>query len=229
MGKSTRPQGNARAGRDKLEALRKEQAAKERRTRLVLITSVLTVIVLIAGIVAFSIYRDVSGRPTLDAVKKYTVTRDHTTDPVTYEQTPPVGGNHNPTWLNCGVYTSPVPNVNAVHSLEHGAVWVTYRPDLPADQVSTLVGEVPDTYMVVSPYEGLDAPVVASAWGVQLKLTGVDDPRLAEFIKEYRQGPQTPEPGASCTGGTDGTSTGGASDAPVPTGSPSATPSPSSS
>ena len=229
MGKSTRPQGGARAGRDRLEALRKEQKAKERRTRLLLITSVLTVVVLIAGIVAFSIYRDVSGRPTLDAVKTYTVTRDHTTEPVTYEQTPPVGGNHNPTWLNCGVYTAPVPNENAVHSLEHGAVWVTYQPDLPAADVSKLVAEVPDTYMVVSPFEGLDAPVVASAWGVQLKLTGVDDPRLEEFIKEYRQGPQTPEPGASCTGGTDGTSTGGGTDAPVPSTSPSASPSPSAS
>ncbi len=217
MGKSTRPQGGARAGRDKLEALRKEQQAKERRTRLVLIAAVLTVIVLIGGIVAFTVYRDVSTRPTLTEAKTYTVTSEHTTEPVTYEQTPPVGGNHSPTWLNCGVYTEPVQNENAVHSLEHGAVWVTYRPDLPAADVEKLVGEVPDTYMVVSPFEGLDAPVVASAWGTQLKLTGVDDPRLAEFIKAYRQGPQTPEPGASCTGGTDGTPAGGASDAPVPT------------
>lgn len=222
MGKSTRPEGGARAGRDKLEALRKEQQAKERRTRLVLITSVLTVIVLIAGIVAFTIYRDVSGRPTLDAVQTFEVTRDHTTDAVTYEQTPPVGGNHNPTWLNCGVYTSPVPNELAVHSLEHGAVWVTYRPDLPADQVEKLVDSVPDTYMVVSPFEGLDAPVVASSWATQLKLTGVDDPRLAEFIKENRQGPKTPEPGAACTGGSDGSDvSSGQTDAPPATTSPS--------
>ena len=222
MGKSTRPQGGARAGRDKLEALRKEQKAKERRTRLVLITAVLTVILLIAGIVGFSIYRDVSGRPTLDAVEKFTPTREHTTEPVTYEQTPPVGGNHNPTWLNCGVYPQAVPNELAVHALEHGAVWVTYRPDLPADQVEKLVAAVPDTYMVVSPFEGIGAPVVASAWGVQLKLTGVDDPRLAEFIEEYRQGPQTPEPGASCTGGSDGTDiSSGQTDAPAPTMTPS--------
>lgn len=225
MGKSTRPAGGARAGRDKLEALRREQQAKERRTRLVLITSVLTVILLIAGIVGFTIWRDVSTRPTLDAVQTFEVTRDHTTDPVTYEQTPPVGGNHNPTWLNCGVYSSPVPNENAVHSLEHGAVWVTYRPDLPADQVETLVDSLPDTYMVVSPFEGLDSPVVASAWGKQLKLTGVDDPRLEEFVKEYRQGPQTPEPGASCTGGTDGSSPGGQMDQPAPTESSSPSPS----
>jgi len=220
VSKTTRPQGGARAGRDKLDELRKAQQAKERRTRLVLITSVVAVIVLIAGIVGFTVWRDVSTRPTLDAVQTFTVTREHTTAAVKYAQNPPVGGNHNPTWLNCGVYSAPVKNELAVHALEHGAVWVTYRPDLPGDQVKKLVAEVPDTYMVVSPYDGLPAPVVASAWGVQLKLTGVDDPRLEEFVTKYRQGPQTPEPGAACTGGTDGTTPGGAMDSPGPTPSP---------
>lgn len=204
MSKTTRPQGGARAGRERLDELKKAQQAKERRTRLVLITSVVTVILLIAGIVGFTIWRDVSNRPTLDAVKTYTVTRDHTSEPVTYEQNPPVGGDHNPTWLNCGVYPDPVKNELAVHSLEHGAAWVTYRSDLPADQVAKLVAAIPDTYMVLSPVDDLPAPVVASAWGVQLQLTGVDDRRLEEFITTYRQGAQTPEPGAACTGGSDG-------------------------
>ena len=186
------------------------QTAKERRSRFLLVGGVTAVVLLIAGIVGFTVWNDVSNRPTLDAVKTYTVTREHTTEPVTYAQSPPVGGNHNPTWLNCGVYTSPVPDELAVHSLEHGAVWVTYRPDLPAAQVEKLTKEVPDTYMVVSPRDGLPGPVVASAWGTQLVLTGVDDPRLAEFITAYRQGPQTPEPGAACTGGSDGTTTTGA-------------------
>ena len=204
MGKSSRVTSGTRAGRERLEELRREQQAKERRSRVILISSVVTVVLVIAGVVGFTVWRDVSTRPTLDAVKEYTVTRNHTTQPVTYEQTPPVGGNHNPTWLNCGVYTSPVPNELAVHSLEHGAVWVTYRSDLPAGEVERLVDVVPDTYMVVSPFEDLPAPVVASAWGAQLQLTGVDDPRLEEFITKYRQGAQTPEPGASCTGGSDG-------------------------
>jgi Protein of unknown function (DUF3105) len=198
-----------KAGRAKVEELRQAQRAKERRARILLVAAVATVILLIAGIVGFTVWSDVSSRPTLDAVKTYTVTREHTTEPVTYAQSPPVGGNHNPTWLNCGVYTSPVPDELAVHSLEHGAVWVTYRPDLPVAQVDKLTAEVPDTYMVVSPREGLPGPVVASAWGTQLVLTGVDDPRLAEFITAYRQGPQTPEPGAACTGGSDGTTTAG--------------------
>ena len=204
MSKSSRAVGGARAGRAKVDELRKAQQAKERRSRLLLVAAVTTVIVLIAGVVGFTVWRDVSNRPKLDAVKTFEVTRDHTTEPVTYRESPPVGGDHHPAWLNCGIYPEPVPDELAVHSLEHGAVWVTYRPDLPADQVKTLTDSVPDTYMVVSPRDGLPAPVVASAWGTQLQLTGVDDPRLAEFIKKYRQGPQTPEPGAACTGGSDG-------------------------
>jgi len=58
------------------------------------------------------------------------------------------------------------------------------------------------TCVLASPYEGLDAPVVASAWGKQLRLRSVDDSELESFIRAYLQGPQTPEPGAACTGGT---------------------------
>ena len=204
MSKTSRQTAGTRAGREKLEEMRRAQQAKERRSRAILITSVATVILLIAGVVGFTVWRDVSTRPTLDAVKTFTVTRKHTTDDVRYAQNPPVGGDHNATWLNCGVYPEPVPEELAVHSLEHGAVWLTYRPDLPADQVATLTKKLPDTYVVVSPHEGLSSPVVASAWGAQLALTGVDDPRLEEFVTTYRQGPQTPEPGAACTGGSDG-------------------------
>jgi hypothetical protein len=57
-------------------------------------------------------------------------------------------------------------------------------------------------YVILSPYPGLPSPVVASAWGKQLQLPSVSDPRLGQFIDYFRQGPQTPEPGATCAGGT---------------------------
>lgn len=57
------------------------------------------------------------------------------------------------------------------------------------------------TYLLLSPYPGLPAPVVASAWGKQLRLTGAADQRLAAFITSYRQSPAAPEPGAPCAGG----------------------------
>jgi hypothetical protein len=126
----------------------------------------------------------------------------HTQADVDYEQSPPAGGEHNDVWQNCGYYAEPVRDENAVHSLEHGAVWITYSPDLSEDAVERLrdIAES-QTYILVSPYEGLPSPVVASAWGKQLSLESAEDPDLERFIGAYRQGPQTPEPGAVCTGG----------------------------
>jgi uncharacterized protein DUF3105 len=126
----------------------------------------------------------------------------HTQDTVDYEQDPPAGGEHNPVWQNCGFYQDPIRDENAVHSLEHGAVWIAYSPDLPQDEVETLRDLAQNqTYILVSPYEDLPSPVVATAWGKQLQLDSADDPDLERFVGAFRQGPDTPEPGAACTGG----------------------------
>lgn len=126
----------------------------------------------------------------------------HVDNDVTYAQQPPVGGEHRPAWQNCGIYNSPIVEELAVHSLEHGAVWLTYRPDLPADQVEQLKGLVRGkTYTLLSPYPDQPSPVAASAWGLQLTADSAGDPRLSQFIAKYRQGSQTPEPGAACVGG----------------------------
>ena len=127
--------------------------------------------------------------------------RSHVQGPVDYPQDPPVGGDHAGEWLNCAAYDFPIPTENAVHSMEHGAVWITYSPELPIDQVRTLEALADQGFVLVSPYLTLEDPVVASSWGHQLRLENADDPRLEEFIRAFRQGPDTPELGAACTGG----------------------------
>ena len=119
-----------------------------------------------------------------------------------YAQSPPVGGEHNPVWQNCGFYDKPVADENAVHSLEHGAVWIAYGTALPRDQIGQLRALTQGhTHLLVSPHPDLDSPIVASAWGKQLVLEEADDPDLERFVRAYSQGPQTPEPGAPCSGG----------------------------
>jgi hypothetical protein len=103
------------------------------------------------------------------------------------------------------VYTEPQQNENAVHALEHGAVWVTYDPDaLSESDIDTLRSQLPGTYIILSPYPGLDSPIVASAWAAQVKLDSVDDERLTDFVEKYWQSPTVPEPGASCSGAING-------------------------
>jgi hypothetical protein len=124
----------------------------------------------------------------------------HIEDPVVvYDQVPPVGGPHNSVWQNCGVYTRELENRHAVHSLEHGAIWITYQPDLPEDQVLKLQSITRQSqFRLLSPYPGIPSPIVASAWGYQIQLDSPDDPRLFEFIDRYEQkGPEA----AACYGG----------------------------
>lgn len=127
--------------------------------------------------------------------------RDHTTDDVTYPQDPPAGGAHDPVWLDCGVYDEPVRDENAVHDLEHGTVWITHDPDLSAEDVDALAGQLPDNG-IMSPREDLPSPVVVTVWGAQLQLDGADDARLGLFLEEYADGHTAPEFGVTCQGGT---------------------------
>ena len=165
------------------------------------------IVLFVAGFIALVILdsRQQAGSTPPGDVQTYEVgpAGRHTESDVDYEQTPPAGGEHNPVWQNEGFYDAPVRDENAVHTLEHGAVWIAYSPDLPQDQRDQIQNLVEgQTCMLASPFPDLSSPIVASAWGKQLPLENVDSPELEQFIQAYRQGPQTPEPGATCTGGT---------------------------
>ena len=137
-----------------------------------------------------------------EGVRTYPATTNRNlNESITYDQDPPTNGDHAPYWQNCGFYSSPVENEAAVHSLDHGAVWVTYQPDLPDDQVAILLDLARQQYVLVSPYPGLSVPVVATAWRNQLELTGADDPRLQQFVDQFRVSETAPRSGNGCTGG----------------------------
>jgi hypothetical protein len=162
-------------------------------------------LLILAGLayVVISAFQERGRRQAPEGVQTFeNLAREHTQEPVEYEQIPPVGGVHAPIWQNCGFYSAPINDENAVHSMEHGAVWIAYQSNLPEEQVQVLreIAEDED-FVLVSPYPDLPAPVVASAWERQLSLETADDPDLEQFVSAFQQGPQTPEPGASCSGG----------------------------
>jgi len=124
--------------------------------------------------------------------------REHVDDP-SYDVRPPAGGDHLDQWESCGFFREEVADGNAVHSLEHGAVWVAYRPDLESSSIEQLqsLANV-ETHLLVSPYPDLATPLMLVAWGVRLPLDGVDDDRFDRFLATFIRGPQTPEPGVPC-------------------------------
>lgn len=194
----------------KLQQYHREQKSRARNRRIALIGGI-TAVVAVAGLVITSIvltpqsasYSAGGDGTDIEGVETFENTSAHVSTAVSYPQTPPAGGEHNPTWLNCGVYTEPVPNEYAVHSLEHGALWVTYDSDLPADELATLKTALPATYVVLSPFDDLPAPIVLSGWNVQLQVDEADDARIAAFFEEHWKSNNVPEPGAPCTGAYD--------------------------
>jgi len=182
-------------------AARREEFQQQRRRRALVRRAALGAVLLSAtGGIGYCVISDRQFQA--DVTTTQYPAAQHMAGALTYRETPPMGGAHNVSWQNCGIYTTPIHSEHAVHSLEHGAVWITYRPDLPAADVQRLHTLASDDYMLLSPYAGLQAPVVATAWNHQMQMTGADDPRLPQFIRRFKNNPgTTPEFGASCFGG----------------------------
>ena len=137
------------------------------------------------------------------ATYKYASGQQHVTTPVDYKESPPVGGPHDPYWADCTgtVYTVDIRHENAVHALEHGAVWVTYNPKKVSSAdiktLATLVTNQPGRLM--SPYAGLDSAISIQSWNHQLKVSNASDKRLKQFADFFTTNPDYyPEIGASC-------------------------------
>ncbi|MEU6661394.1 DUF3105 domain-containing protein [Streptomyces sp. NPDC046821] len=206
----------------RIEEMRRAERSRERRGR------VLTIVVsglVVAGLVGFGAWALTKGdggskgggkvddkaaagsfRTGPDGVRTWTgkLARNHVPGKVSYPMTPPVGGDHNQVWMNCNgdVYKKPLANENAVHSMEHGAVWVTYTDKADPADVKQLAAKVSQTpYSLMSPDQEQKDPIMLSAWGHQRTVKSAADPAVASFFSTYVQGEQTPEPGASCTNG----------------------------
>lgn len=195
-------------------SIRTDQKAKQRKWNLLVYGSFALILTTIITAVAITVTGSIQERnqaaeeakKPIDGVQAFAdLTRNHVQTAVDYPQEPGVGGDHAAVWTNCGVYTEPINEQSAVHSLEHGAVWLTYQPDLPASDVATLTALAQDKpYVLLSPDKDQSTPVTATAWGTQLTLPNANDTRIPAFIRAYAQSPNAPEPGAPCAGGVNG-------------------------
>jgi Protein of unknown function (DUF3105) len=202
-----RPGGTGRGGRTRPPA---NVVTQQRPWGL--IAGALVVVLFAAAVITYAVVQvkhanadkvsspsDISGLHTY----KYAAGQQHVTTPVTYDQSPPVGGPHDPYWADCAgtVYTKDIRHENAVHGLEHGAVWITYNPDkVSKSDVATLAKLVDgQSYRFMSPYAGLDSPISVQSWNHQLKVDKASDKRIKQFADFFTQNASYyPEVGASC-------------------------------
>jgi hypothetical protein len=199
------------AGRPQPNRAQSRKIVNRRQRPWGLISVTALVVLLAVGVIGYAVYAGTS-KPSTDPNKiagiihKTFTSGDHKTTPITYAESPPFGGPHAPIWADCTgtVYPNQIANENAVHDLEHGAVWITYKPGLPADQLDVLTKLVAgQQYMLMTPYAGLKTNVSLQAWGYQLFVDSATDKRVKTFIKDLRLNQKnTPELGASCSNPT---------------------------
>lgn len=169
-----------------------------------LITFGITGAIVVALLAVFFLGNGVQ-EAVISGLKSYPISdkeRNHVTQKVAYKQTPAVGGDHNPIWANCEgrVYTTQLETEKAVHSLEHGAVWVTYKPGTDKKLLDTFAKKVDKKpYIMMSPVAEQADNLVMSAWGNQLTVPSAEDQRVDAFISEFAQSTSAPEPGAACS------------------------------
>lgn len=102
---------------------------------------------------------------------------------------PPTSGDHS-SHVPWQAYNQEVPDMNVIHNLEHGGVYIAYRPDLPADQVAKIVAlfsrpfsnkEFSPSKAVVAPRAANGAPIIMSSWNRNMKLESFDEEKMKEY------------------------------------------------
>src|SRR3989344_2466017 len=117
---------------------------------------------------------------------------------VNYKTNPPSSGDHYGTPANWGIYDHEIPDEAVVHNLEHGGIWISYRPDVPEatkEKLRSLAGEYSGK-IILTPRAANDSPIAIVSWGRIHKMgIGPDGSFNADtiynFISKYRnRGPE---------------------------------------
>ena len=176
-----------------------------------LIAAALAVLIFAVGAISYAVVKvnqaeanEVQSPDEIEGVETFDdPSATHVVEPVDYPQSPPVGGDHDGVWADCTgtVYDVDIRHENAVHGLEHGAVWITYNPDQVSEEDITQLESLVDGVggRMLSPFEGQDSPISVQSWSNQLKVESATDPRIEQYADFFTSNAEyAPEPGATC-------------------------------
>lgn len=110
-----------------------------------------------------------------------------------YNSNPPTSGWHWAQPANWGVYSKPLVDEQAVHNLEHGGIWISYK-DID-DQTKTNLEKIAKANsgsVILSPREANDSKIVLASWTRLEKMDSYDEAKILEFIERNKN--KSPEP-----------------------------------
>ncbi len=111
---------------------------------------------------------------------------------VTYNTNPPTSGDHLAEAESWGVYDKGIEDKAAVHGLEHGGIWISYK-DIDEESINILeqIGRENPGSVIVSPRLANEAKISVVSWGRMMKLEVVDKVLIQKYIDTYKnQGPE---------------------------------------
>ena len=112
-----------------------------------------------------------------------------------YNSNPPTSGNHYPQDAEWGVYDKELPDETLIHNLEHGGIWISYKPGIPEDIRKKLEGFYKKwgNHIIVIPRLANDTDIALAAWTRldKFSVQEYSDEQVEQFIKAYRnKGPE---------------------------------------
>ena len=115
-----------------------------------------------------------------------------------YSSNPPTSGPHWPQQAECKIYTQEIADEAAIHSLEHGAAWISYKNKTDSALIKKLTDLVQknSNKLLLSPRSKNDSSIAIASWGRLLKLEEFDEQQINDFIKANKN--NSPEPFAAC-------------------------------
>lgn len=134
---------------------------------------------------------------------------EHADDGRNHVQTKEYGGEETPTSgdhaspLAWQYYSTEIPDANTIHNLEHGGIYVSYRPDLPQEQVQRLRelffepfsdDKFKPTKAIMAPRAANKDAIVISSWRRSMTLESFDEAKLKEYY--LANFGKSPEPSA---------------------------------
>jgi len=120
--------------------------------------------------------------------------RDHVSagTSVEYKTNPPTSGSHLGEAENWGVYEKELDDKAAVHGLEHGGIWISYKDiDDETKKILEGIGKSNPQSVIVSPRPTNDSKIAIASWGRTMKLESVDKTLIQKYIDMYKN--QSPE------------------------------------